>query len=63
MTDQKTNIRYGSRAGSTQSWPGLGRQEWLLSPPIKQLTEAAVRSELEVPLDSDDQPNRKNGST
>ena len=34
-----------------------------LTPPIKQLTEAALNAELEQHLESDPEPNRKNGTS
>ena len=41
----------------------LSGQDGILTPLIKQLTEAAMQAELGDHLVSDDQPNRKNGST
>jgi len=39
----------------------LNGKDGILTPLIKQLTEAALQAELEQHLESDDQPNRKNG--
>ncbi|WKT59961.1 IS256 family transposase [Microbulbifer thermotolerans] len=41
----------------------LSGKDGLLTPLIKQLTEAAMRAELEEHLASEDKPNRKNGHT
>ena len=41
----------------------LTGKDGLLTPLIKQLTEAALKAELDEHLDNDDQPNRRNGST
>lgn len=41
----------------------LSGQDGVLTPLIKQLTEAAMQAELEVHLDAQEAPNRKNGST
>lgn len=41
----------------------LGGKDGILTPLIKQLTEAAMKAELEDHLASDDAPNRKNGTT
>lgn len=45
-----------------QSRQDLTGKDGFLTPLIKQITEAALKSELEQHLESDDQPNRKNGS-
>ncbi len=41
----------------------LSGKDGILTPLIKQLTEAAMKAELEVHLDSEQSPNRKNGSS
>jgi transposase-like protein len=41
----------------------LTGKDGVLTPLIKQLTEAAMQAELESHLDQEDAPNRKNGST
>lgn len=41
----------------------LSGKDGILTPLIKQLTEAALQAELEAHLDAQDEPNRKNGST
>lgn len=46
-----------------QSGKGLTGEEGILTPLIKKLTEAALRAGLEQHLESDTQPNRKNGSS
>ena len=46
-----------------QSGQDLNGKDGILTPLIKQLTEAALKAELEQHLDTEEQPNRKNGST
>jgi putative transposase len=46
-----------------QSGKGLTGKDGILTPLIKQLTEAALKAELEVHLEHAVAPNRKNGST
>lgn len=41
----------------------LTGKDGLLTPLIKQLTEAALKAELDEHLEQDDQPNRRNGSS
>ncbi len=41
----------------------LTGKDGFLTPLIKQITEAALKAELEQHMESDEQPNRKNGST
>jgi transposase-like protein len=41
----------------------LTGKDGLLTPLIKQLTEAALRAELDEHLNQDEQPNRRNGSS
>jgi len=41
----------------------LSGQDGILTPLIKQLTEAAMKAELDEHLASDTTPNRRNGST
>jgi len=41
----------------------LNGKDGILTPLIKQLTEAAMQAELEQHLESENKPNRKNGST
>ncbi|KMT63845.1 transposase, partial [Catenovulum maritimum] len=45
-----------------QSGKALVGKDGVLTPLIKQLTEAALKAELEQHLEDDIQPNRKNGS-
>jgi transposase-like protein len=42
---------------------GLSGKDGILTPLIKQLTEAAMQAELEQHLSQDETPNRKNGSS
>ena len=46
-----------------QSGKPITGKEGVLAPLIKQLAEAALNAELDVHLESDEQPNRKNGRT
>lgn len=46
-----------------KSGQDLTGKDGVLTPLIKQLTEAALQAELEQHLETDDQPNRKNGSS
>lgn len=46
-----------------QSGQDLTGKDGFLTPLIKQITEAALRAELEQHLEDDDQPNRRNGFT
>ena len=46
-----------------QSGKGLTGADGVLTPLIKQLTEAALKAELDQHLSSDPEPNRKNGSS
>ncbi|EKK9971075.1 IS256 family transposase [Vibrio parahaemolyticus] len=46
-----------------QSGQDLAGKDGFLTLLIKQITEAALKAELEQHLDNDDQPNRKNGSS
>jgi len=41
----------------------LNGKHGILTPLVKQLTEAAMQAELEQHLEADDNPNRKNGTT
>lgn len=46
-----------------QSGQDLTGKDGFLTPLIKQITEAALKAELEKHLEGDEQPNRKNGSS
>ena len=46
-----------------QAGKGLTGEDGVLTPLIKQLTEAALKAELEQHLESETEVNRKNGST
>ena len=46
-----------------QAGKNLGGKDGILTPLVKQLTEAALKAELEHHLEHDEQPNRKNGKT
>lgn len=42
---------------------GLSGKDGVLTPLIKQLTEAAMQAELNAHLETEQKPNRKNGSS
>ena len=46
-----------------QAGKNLTGKDSILGPLIKQLTEAALQAELELPMAHDEQPNHKNGKT
>lgn len=46
-----------------QAGKDLTGKDGFLTPLIKQITEAALKAELEQHLEDDEQPNRKNGSS
>ena len=46
-----------------KSGKDLNGKDGILTPLIKQLTEAALRAELQHHLDQEDEPNRRNGSS
>ncbi|WP_342609343.1 IS256 family transposase [Vibrio tritonius] len=46
-----------------QSGQDLTGKDGFLTPLIKQITEAALKAELQQHLENDEQPNRKNGSS
>ena len=58
-----TNFDLEQAIKALQSGQDLTGKDGFLTPLIKQITEAALKAELEQHLESDDQPNRKNGST
>jgi len=54
---------FESALKALQSGKPLNGKDGVLTPLIKQLTEAALQAELEQHLDSCEEPNRRNGST
>ncbi|WDE06299.1 IS256 family transposase [Thalassomonas viridans] len=54
---------FESALKALQSGKPLNGKDGVLTPLIKQLTEAALQAELEQHLESCEEPNRKNGST
>ena len=63
MTKQKTQFDMDAALKALREGKDLTGRDGILTPLIKQLTEAAMQAELESHLDQDEQPNRKNGST
>ena len=60
-----TEIRFDMEAAlaGLREGKGLSGKDGILTPLIKQLTEAAMQAELDEHLAHERQPNRKNGST
>lgn len=60
-----TKPNFDMEAALTQLREGkdLTGKDGILTPLIKQLTEAAMQAELDEHLKDKEQPNRKNGST
>lgn len=63
MTTQKPQFDIDSALKGLREGKGLTGKDGVLTPLIKQLTEAAMQAELDSHLAQDDAPNRKNGST
>ena len=63
MSDNKFEIDVEAFAKALQSGQPINGKDGLLTPLIKQVTEAAVAGELDQHLASNATPNRKNGSS
>lgn len=63
MSDNKFEIDVQAFAKALQSGQPINGKDGLLTPLIKQVTEAALAGELDQHLANDTVPNRKNGST
>jgi len=63
MTTSKPTFDIETAIKNLREGKDLTGKEGILTPLIKQLTEAAMQAELENHLAEDDAPNRKNGST
>ena len=63
MATQKPTFDIDAALKGLREGKGLTGKEGVLTPLIKQLTEAALQAELESHLEQDETPNRKNGST
>lgn len=61
MTDKKIDFDMDAALQALKDGKGITGADGVLTPLIKQLTEAAMKAELDDHLASDDQPNRKNG--
>ena len=61
----KNEIRFDMEAAiqALREGKGLSGKDGVLTPLIKQLTEAAMKAELDAHLAASDEPNRKNGCT
>ncbi len=54
---------FNEALAALQSGQDLTGKDGILTPLIKQLTEAALKAELESHLEGEERPNRKNGSS
>jgi len=63
MTTQKPQFDMDAALKALRKGKDLTGKDGILTPLIKQLTEAAMQAELDSHLAQDDTPNRKNGST
>ena len=63
MAIQKPQFDMDAALKALRGGKDLTGKDGVLTPLIKQLTEAAMQAELESHLDQDDAPNRKNGCT
>lgn len=63
MTTQKPKFDIDAALEGLREGKDLTGKDGVLTPLIKQLTEAAMQAELERHLEEEDAPNRKNGST
>lgn len=63
MAIQKPQFDMDAALKALREGKDLTGKDGVLTPLIKQLTEAAMQAELESHLDQEDAPNRKNGST
>ena len=63
MTTQKQKFDIDAALKGLCEGKDLTGTDGVLTPLIKQLTEAAIQAELESHLEQDDTPNRKNGTT
>jgi putative transposase len=59
----KTNFDFNTALEQLQAGHGLTGKDGVLTPLIKQLTEAALKAELDQHLEHKTSPNRKNGYT
>jgi len=60
---QKFEIDVQEFAKALQSGQGLNGKDGLLTPLIKQITEAALQGEMDNHLEQDQTDNRKNGKS
>ena len=63
MTEQKLPFSIEEYVEHIKSGKPLNGKDGLLTPLIKQITEAALKAEQEHHLGTSEEPNRKNGST
>ena len=63
MTQQKTSFDMEAALKALRGGQNLTGKDGILTPLIKQLTEAAMQAELEEHLSQEETPNRKNGTS
>ena len=63
MTQSKIPFDIEAAVQALREGKGLNGKDGVLTPLIKQLTEAAIQAELEEHLTREKLPNRKNGKT
>lgn len=61
MTDKKIEFDMEAALEALRSGKGVTGKDGVLTPLIKQLTEAAMKAELDAHLEAAPEPNRKNG--
>ena len=61
MSDSKQPFDFQEAVEALRTGKGLNGKDGVLTPLIKQLTEAAMQAELEQHLETEETPNRKNG--
>ena len=61
MTDKKIEFDMEAALNALRDGKGITGKDGILTPLIKQLTEAAMKAELDQHLESESEPNRKNG--
>lgn len=61
MTDKKIDFDMEAALNALREGQGITGKDGVLTPLIKQLTEVAMKAELDEHLDNASEPNRKNG--
>ena len=63
MSNNKPEFDMDAALKALREGKDVGGKDGFPTPLLKQLTEAAMKAELEEHLSSDKNPNRRNGST